>query len=116
MVLRLTALASIAIIAATSVYVVHDRSHLAAEIRSRQATHTSCVRANPGTTATERRSRRARCSWSNLVAAREGDLLGIPFFALGVLLSIILVVRITIGKPDPADPRGLDVRSTVVPE
>lgn len=116
MVLRLTALASIAIIAATALYVVHDRSHLGAEIRDRRAGYASCLRTSPGATATERRTRAARCGWSTLAAAREGDLLGIPFFVLGVLLSVILVIRITIAKPEPGDPRGIDVTATVVPE
>jgi hypothetical protein len=116
MVLRLTALTSVAIIAATALYVVHDRSHLAAEIHNRRAAYASCLRANPGSSAIKRHRRAHRCDWSTLAAAREGDLLGVPFFALAVLLSVILVLRITIAKPEPSDSSGIDVTSTVVPE
>lgn len=109
--LRLTALAAAALLAAGAVYVVRDRDHLAAEIRTHKVAYAACERAGGAPAACKRRD-----GWSHLAAVRDGDLLGLPFFALGALLCIILGVRITIGPPAPADTAGLDVTSTVVPE
>ena len=111
MALRLTALGAVAVLAACTAYALHDRNHLAAEIRARQATYASCLRRGDTKAACT-----LRYSWSHLAGEREGDLLGLPFFAFGAVLIIILAVRVTIGPPASSQTAGLDVTSTVAPE
>ena len=91
MVVRLAALASLAVLAGAGVFVVHDRNRLEAQIAARQRDHPACLALHARASAPQLA---ATCGWSSLAEARTGDLLAIPFLALALALALFLLVRV----------------------
>jgi hypothetical protein len=80
--------------AVATAFVVVNRSRLESSIDQRQARSERCVRpqAPPGP-----------CGVAHLVQLRKGDLLGLPFLAVGLGLFLLLVYKI--GHPGGDDQR-----------
>lgn len=82
-------------------YVAVDRARVATHIHARKLNLAACLREHPlaravGVRATVLRReqqtvRTEKCYWSTLVEVRDADLYGLPFFALAIGLSLILV-------------------------
>jgi len=93
---RLLSVLSVVLIAALALFVAKDRSRLESQIHSRQARYASCSREYSGRKLVATKER--VCGWSQLSERRLGDLLGLPFFAIALGLTLILVYKI--GRPD----------------
>jgi hypothetical protein len=104
MVFRLATALAVGLLAAASVYVVRDRSSLAHTIHARQVAYPVCARGLPRIRAEQ------RCGWSALDDSRRGDLYGLPFLALALALTLLLLYKIRERPPDDA-PRGGYVRA-----
>jgi hypothetical protein len=93
---RLVSVLSVVLIAALALFVVKDRSRLESQIHSRQARYVSCSRDFRGRKLAATKAR--VCGWSQLSERRLGDLVGLPFFAVALGLTLILVYKI--GRPE----------------
>jgi hypothetical protein len=110
---RLTSVLSVILMVGLALFVVKDSSRLESQIDARQAHYLACSHAYRGRKLVATRQR--VCGWSQLSEHRLGDLLGLPFFALALGLSLILIYRISrpdadgsgparFGDPRPDDP------------
>jgi hypothetical protein len=105
---RLVSLVSVVLLAGAGIYVVTDRSRLATRIAGRQASYHACARSYSGSN--ERKQRERLCGWSQLSQIRRGDLIGIPFLALALGLSFLLVYKIAHQSTDGGAPKVGDSR------
>jgi hypothetical protein len=98
---RLASVLSAVLMVGLALFVVKDRSRLESQIDARQASYVACAHDYRGRELAATRQR--VCGWTQLSEHRLGDLLGLPFFAVALGLSLILIYRIS--KPD-ADGSG----------
>lgn len=99
MAFRISVLLSVVIMAGGGLYVVHDRSKLAGRIHTRELAYTSCARGLSTSVAAK------KCGWKQLEAARRGDLYGLPFLALTLALTLLLIYKVRV-SPDPRPATG----------
>ncbi len=93
-------------------WVVLDRSHVATQIDARKSAYSACAAGFRGVRL--QAARQQSCGWRQLSQVARGDLIGLPFLALAVALTLVLVARIShagadaglikMGEPRADDP------------
>jgi hypothetical protein len=93
--LRLATILSALLMAAAAVFAFTNRSRLESRIQHIRASEPSCALTRPAPA--------GDCGVAHLLQLRQGDVLGLPFLALGLGFFLVLVYKI--GHPG-GDPPG----------